>query len=139
LSDDGESNFWFALRLLHSSRQSGLRAGHLQRRLCRSIPMEPGLPWPVTPNEVYSRGDWSLMLVACFEQDCDRKCDDCAEANPPWKFHKWQPAWLRVQLTAQQAGDVVWETTQNGNDDEACDHRDDVSQVIAASPGEHPT
>src|SRR5689334_22324171 len=101
------------------------------------MPIEPGRPPPITPNEVYLRGDWSLMLVACFEQDRDRKRDHCAEANPPRKCHNRQPVWLGVQITAQQAGDVVGETTQNGNDNEAYDHRDDVSKIIAASPGKH--
>src|SRR5436190_12570721 len=100
--------------------------------------MEPGRPRPATPNEVYSRGDWSLMLVARFEQHRDRKRDDCAEANPPRKCHHRQPAGLRVQLTAHEPGDVVWETAQNGHDDEPCDHRDDISEVVAASPRKHP-
>ena len=50
------------------------------------------------------------MLAPCFEQHRDGKRDDGAEANPPRKFHHWQPARLHVQLTAEQAGDIIRET-----------------------------
>src|SRR4029078_3277253 len=80
-----------------------------------------------------------LMLAPCFEQHRDGKRDDGAEANPPGKFHHRQPAWLRVQLTAEQASNIVRQTAQDRDNNEAYDHRDDVSQVVAASFSEHPT
>ena len=79
-----------------------------------------------------------MTNVASSEQNRHGKRDDCAEANPPGKCHHRQPARLRVQLTAEQAGDVVRKTTQNRDDDEAQDHRDDVSHVVTAPLGEHP-
>src|SRR6266568_1546204 len=78
------------------------------------------------------------MFPAASEDNCHGKRDDGAEPNPPGEFHYRQPARLRVQLTAEQAGDVVWQTAQNRDDDEPHDHRDDVSQVVAAPLGEHP-
>src|SRR5215468_7897406 len=77
------------------------------------------------------------MLAAIPEQNRHGKRDDGAETDPPGEFHQRQPAGLRVQLTAEYAGELIWQTAQNCNDDETDDHRDDVSEVVAASFGEH--
>ena len=78
------------------------------------------------------------MLAARLERNRHGKRDDGPEADPPGEYHHRQPARLTVQLTAEQAGNVVWQTAQNRDDNEACDHREDVSKVVAAPFGEHP-
>src|SRR5439155_26340451 len=85
----------------------------------------------VNESAIRLNSDRSVMFTSAPEQNRHGKRDDGAEADPPGKFHHRQPIRLRVQLTAEQAGNFIWKTTQNRNDDEAYDHRDDVSQVVA--------
>ena len=77
------------------------------------------------------------MFAARLEKDSNAKSDDGTEANPPGKFHHRQPGRLRVELAAEKTGDVVGKTAQDRDDDEAHNHRDDVTAVIAARPGQH--
>src|SRR5262249_227421 len=49
-----------------------------------------------------------------------------------------QPSRLRVDFRTENSGDVVWQTAQNRDDDEARDHRDNVAATIATRFGEHP-
>src|SRR5207249_843139 len=55
----------------------------------------------------------------------------------PWKFHHRQPARLRVELAAENSGDVVRQTAQNCDDDKADDHRNDVAEIIASGFSQH--
>src|SRR5581483_1075901 len=77
------------------------------------------------------------MLALRPEKNRHRKSDDCSEANPPREFHQRQPAWLFVKLCAEDARDVVRQSAQDGDDDEADDHGDDVAAIIATSFGEN--
>src|SRR6266566_1103645 len=49
-----------------------------------------------------------VMFPAGSEHNRHGKRDDGAEANPPGEFHYRQPARLRVQPAAEQAGNLVW-------------------------------
>src|SRR5438552_8419637 len=75
------------------------------------------------------------MLAAGLEQNRQRKSDDGAETNPPGKFDHRQPRRLRVELAPEKSGDVVGQTTQDRDNDEADNHVDDVAAVVAAALG----
>src|SRR5438552_2619489 len=77
------------------------------------------------------------MLAAGPEKNRHAKGDDSAEADPPWKFHHRQPAWLGIKFAAKNSGDVVGKTTQDRNDYKADDHGNNVAEVVAALPGEN--
>src|SRR5437773_11315541 len=77
------------------------------------------------------------MFATSLEQNRYAKGDDGAEANPPGKFHHRQPARLRVELAAENSGDVVRQTAQNCDDDKADDHREHVAEIIASGFGQH--
>src|SRR5436190_22513604 len=82
-------------------------------------------------------GGRRMMFAPRPEKNRHAERDDSAEANPPGKFHYWQPARLLVELSAENAGDVVGKTAQNRDNDEADDHGDNVTAVIAARLGQH--
>ena len=44
---------------------------------------------------------------------------------------------MRVNFAAEKAGDLVWKTAQNRDDDKAHDHRHNVAEIIAPRFGEH--
>src|SRR5262245_40810388 len=77
------------------------------------------------------------MLATSPEQHRHGTRDDRAEANTPRECHHRQPIRLRVQLTAEQAGDTVWKIAQNRDDHETHNHPNNVSKIVAAPFGEH--
>src|SRR5437870_3792622 len=80
---------------------------------------------------------WRIMLAASLEQDCHAKCDNGSEANPPGEFHYREPARLRISSRSEKPRDIVRQSAQNCDHDEADDHGEDVAKIIAASPGEY--
>src|SRR5439155_27247507 len=78
-----------------------------------------------------------LMVALSPEQDGHAKRDDCAEANPPGKFHYRKPARLRISGRSEKPRDIVRQPAQNCDHDEADDHGEDVAKIIAAFPGEY--
>ena len=62
----------------------------------------------VNESAIRLNSDRSVMFTSAPEQDRHGKRDDGAEADPPGKFHHRQPIRLRVQLTAEQAGNFIW-------------------------------
>ena len=77
------------------------------------------------------------MLAGRPEKNCHRKSDDCSEANPPREFHYRQPVRLRVKARPKYPGDVVWQSAQDRDYDEADDHGDNIAAIVAASFGEN--
>jgi len=78
-----------------------------------------------------------MMLAARSEQDRHGKRDDGAEADPPRKCGHREPAWLSIQLRTEDTGDAIRQPTQYRDDDEADDHSDDVSEIVAAAFGKN--
>src|SRR6267378_3992257 len=77
------------------------------------------------------------MLTPSSEQNRDKKRDDGAEADPPRKREHREPARLSIQLRTEDTGDAIRQPTQYRDDDEADDHSDDVSKIVAAAFGKN--
>ena len=79
-----------------------------------------------------------MMLATGSEQNRHAKRHDCAEADPPGKFHA--PGASSVEYTdcaPKMLGDAVRQTAQYRDDDEADNHGDDVAEIVAAAFGKH--
>jgi hypothetical protein len=77
------------------------------------------------------------MLAASPEQNRHKKGDNRSETNPPREFHYRQPVRLRVKARPKYPGDVVWQSAQDRDYDEADDHGDNIAAIVAASFGEN--
>src|SRR5262249_59670849 len=79
------------------------------------------------------------MLVAGPEEDRDGKGDDRSEKDPPGKFDGGQPVGLCVGDATEDSSNRIEEIADDRDDDESDNHRDDVPEVAATTPGEHST
>src|SRR5262245_29120771 len=77
------------------------------------------------------------MLALRRKQNRDQKSNDRAAADPPGKLHSGKPPRNRVGNFAKESPDCVRKVTDDGDDDETCDHSNDVAAIVAARSCEH--
>src|SRR5438552_4313555 len=79
------------------------------------------------------------MFAVSPEKNRHRKSDDGSETDPPGKFHGGQPIRLHVSDTPENSGDPVQQIANDGNEEKADDHCENIAQIAAASLSEHST
>jgi len=75
------------------------------------------------------------MFAAGPEKNRHKKRDDGAETDPPWKCQYRKPTRLLVELRAENTGDAIGQSAQDGDDGKANDHGNDVAAIVPARPG----
>src|SRR3981081_668315 len=80
---------------------------------------------------------WRVMLAVSPEKNRHEKRDDCSEADPPREFHGRKPVWPDVGDFPKRSRNRVRQIADDRDDDEAGDHGENVSEIVAARFRQH--